>query len=474
MDFSSDFTMTIDGAAHRGEAFIDVLNPATEAVIAAAPDCSREELDAAVEAAGKAFPAWSAMPFDERRALLLRLADALLEQVEPMARLLTSEQGKPIADAINEVGGAAMYLKGICALDLPVTITEPEDGQGRVVETHHCPIGVVGGIAPWNFPVLLGMFKLAPALLAGNTLVLKPSPFTPLATLKLGELARDILPPGVLNVVSGGDALGPWMTSHPGFGKISFTGSTQTGRRVMESASASLKRVTLELGGNDAAIVLPDVDVDAVAEQLFWSAFRNSGQVCIATKRMYVHSKIYDRLKDALVAYAATVKIGDGAEADTRLGPVNNRPQYERVLDLVADAKSQGYRLAAGSEPERGPGFFIPVTIVDNPPEESRIVQEEQFGPVLPLLKFDEIDEAVARANASPYGLGGSVWSGSEEGALEVARRLDTGNIWINGLQYLTPLASFGGQKQSGIGVEGGVGGLLEYTVPRTFIRNRV
>jgi len=473
MDFSSDFTMTIDGAAHRGEAFIDVLNPATEAVIAAAPDCSREELDAAVEAAGKAFPAWSAMPFDERRALLLRLADALLEQVEPMARLLTSEQGKPIADAINEVGGAAMYLKGICALDLPVTITEPEDGQGRVVETHHCPIGVVGGIAPWNFPVLLGMFKLAPALLAGNTLVLKPSPFTPLATLKLGELARDILPPGVLNVVSGGDALGPWMTSHPGFGKISFTGSTQTGRRVMESASASLKRVTLELGGNDAAIVLPDVDVDAVAEQLFWSAFRNSGQVCIATKRMYVHSKIYDRLKDALVAYAATVKIGDGAEADTRLGPVNNRPQYERVLDLVADAKSQGYRLAAGSEPERGPGFFIPVTIVDNPPEESRIVQEEQFGPVLPLLKFDEIDEAVARANASPYGLGGSVWSGSEEGALEVARRLDTGNIWINGLQYLTPLASFGGQKQSGIGVEGGVGGLLEYTVPRTFIRNR-
>lgn len=473
MDFSSDFTMTIGGAAHRGGAFIDVLNPATETVIAAAPDCSREELDAAVEAAGKAFPAWSAMPFDERRALLLRLADALLEQAEPMARLLTSEQGKPIADAINEVGGAAMYLKGICALDLPVTITEPEDGQGRVVETHHCSIGVVGGIAPWNFPVLLGMFKLAPALLAGNTLVLKPSPFTPLATLKLGELARDILPPGVLNVVSGGDALGPWMTSHPGFGKISFTGSTQTGRRVMESASASLKRVTLELGGNDAAIVLPDVDVDAVAEQLFWSAFRNSGQVCIATKRMYVHSKIYDRLKDALVAYAATVKIGDGAEADTRLGPVNNRPQYERVLDLVADAKSQGYRLAAGSEPERGPGFFIPVTIVDNPPEESRIVQEEQFGPVLPLLKFDEIDEAVARANASPYGLGGSVWSGSEESAFEVARRLDTGNIWINGLQYLTPLASFGGQKQSGIGVEGGVGGLLEYTVPRTFIRNR-
>lgn len=474
MDFTSDFTMTIGGEAVRGDAFLDVLNPATEKPIAAAPDCSREELDAAVEAARKAFPAWSAQPFDERRALLLRLADALLEQIEPMAQLLTREQGKPLADAANEVGGAAMYLKGICALNLPVTVTDPDDGQGRIVETHHLPIGVVGGIAPWNFPVLLGMFKLAPALLAGNTLVLKPSPFTPLATLKLGELARNILPPGVLNIVSGGDALGPWMTSHPGFGKISFTGSTQTGRRVMESASASLKRVTLELGGNDAAIVLPDVDVDAVAEQLFWSAFRNSGQVCIATKRMYVHSAVYDRLRDALVAYAATVKVGDGAEPGTRLGPINNRPQYERVLDLIADVKAQGQRVAAGGVATAGEGYFIPVTIVDNPPEDARIVQEEQFGPVLPLLKFDDIDDAIARANASPYGLGGSVWSASEASALEVARRLNTGNIWVNGLQYLTPLASFGGQKQSGIGVEGGVGGLLEYTVPRTFIRNRM
>jgi aldehyde dehydrogenase (NAD+) len=352
-------------------------------------------------------------------------------------------------------------------------VTEPDDGQGRIVETRHLPIGVVGGIAPWNFPVLLGMFKIAPALLAGNTLVLKPSPFTPLATLKLGELARDILPPGVLNIVSGGDALGPWMTSHPGIDKISFTGSTQTGRRVMESAAASLKRVTLELGGNDAAIILPDVDVEAIAEQLFWSAFRNSGQVCIATKRMYVHSAVYRQVRDALVAYARTIQVGDGAVVGARLGPINNRPQYDRVRELIADTKACGYSFAVGGEELAGQGYFIPVTIVDNPPEQARIVQEEQFGPVLPLLKFDDIDDAIARANASSFGLGGSVWSGDEGAALSVAARLNTGNVWINGLQYLTPLASFGGQKQSGIGVEGGTDGLLEFTVPRTLVRNQ-
>jgi len=473
MDFASNFSMTIGGAGVRGQATVDVINPATESVIATAPDCSREELDAAVDAARAAFPLWSARHIDERRALLRQFADDLLLHTDPLARLLTSEQGKPLADAANEIAGAALYLKGFCELDLPVKITEPDDGQGRIIETHQMPIGVVAGIAPWNFPVLLGMFKLTPALLAGNTLVLKPSPFTPLATLKLGELARDILPPGVLNVISGGDALGPWMTSHSGFDKISFTGSTQTGRRVMESAAGSLKRVTLELGGNDAAIVLADVDVDAIAEKLFWSAFRNSGQVCIATKRMYVHSAVYDRLKDVLVAYAATIKVGDGGASDTRLGPINNRPQYERVLDLIADAKREGYTFLTGEGEVPGSGYFVPVTIIDNPPEEARIVQEEQFGPVLPLLRFDDIDDVIARANASPYGLGGSVWSANEEQAEAIAARLNTGNVWINGLQYLTPLASFGGQKQSGIGVEGGVEGLKEYTVSRTFVRNR-
>jgi aldehyde dehydrogenase (NAD+) len=276
-----------------------------------------------------------------------------------------------------------------------------------------------------------------------------------------------------LNVVAGGDALGPWMTAHPDIDKISFTGSTQTGRRVMAGAAETLKRVTLELGGNDAAIVLPDVDVEKVAEQLFWAAFRNTGQICIATKRMYVHKDVYEPLKKALVDYAATVKMGDGAEQGVQLGPIQNKPQYQRVLDLIQDARDNGYQFLTGGEPSAAPGYFLPITIIDNPPESSRIVQEEQFGPVLPLLRVDSIDEAIERANASEYGLGGSVWSADPDKALAVGARLQTGTVWINESQYLTPLASFAGHKQSGVGVENGLEGLLEYTNTQTIVVRR-
>jgi aldehyde dehydrogenase (NAD+) len=283
---------------------------------------------------------------------------------------------------------------------------------------------------------------------------------------------RGVLPDGVLNIVTGGDMLGPWMTSHPGIDKISFTGSTQTGRKVMASAAASLKRVTLELGGNDAAIVLPDVNVADVAEKLFWAAFGNSGQICIATKRMYVHKDIYEPLKAALIEYAKTVKIGDGAEQGTQLGPIQNRPQYERVLDLIADAKAKGYDFILGGDVAETPGYFVPISIIDNPPEDSRIVQEEQFGPVLPLLKFDNIEEAIRRANASEYGLGASVWSADTAKALAIGSQLQTGTVWINETQHLSPLAAFGGHKQSGLGSEGALEGLLEYTnAQTTFVR---
>ncbi len=471
MNFDTPFAMTIGGRAVAGDATLDVLNPATESVIAQAPDCSRAQLDEAVAAARAAFPGWAATPIEERRALIVKLGDAVLAEVEGLKRLLTAEQGKPHADAEGEIMGSGLWLKGAATLELPVTVNE--DSAERYSETRHVPLGVVGAIAPWNFPMVLAMFKVGPALLAGNTMVLKPSPFTPLTTLKFGELAATILPPGVLNVVSGGDALGPWLTEHPGIDKVSFTGSTATGRRVMQSASATLKRVTLELGGNDPAIVLPDADVAAVAEKLFWAAFANNGQVCIATKRMYVHEDIYDALKEALVAYAATVKVGDGAEQGTRLGPINNRPQYERVLDLIRDAKERGYTFLTGGETSNAPGYFIPVTILDNPPEDSLIVQEEQFGPVLPLLKFRDVDDAVARANASDYGLGASVWGNDEEAAFAVAERIASGTVWVNETQHLTPLAAFGGVKQSGVGAEGGLEGLLEYTNVKTLVRRR-
>ena len=471
MDFDGSFTMTIGGEAVTGAETFEVLNPATEQVIAVAPDAMKDDLDRAVAAARDAFPGWAATPIDQRRAHLDRLGDALFANMDGLKRLLTTEQGKSLGDAEFEIGGAAMWLKGSAALELPVTVNE--DTAERYSETRHIPLGVVGAIAPWNYPLILAMFKVGPALLAGNTMVLKPSPFTPLSTLKFGEIAASILPPGVLNVVSGGDRLGPWLTEHPGIDKVSFTGSTETGRRVMRSASATLKRVTLELGGNDPAIVLPDVDVKAVAEKLFWAAFTNSGQVCIATKRLYVHEDVYEPLKEALVAYARTVTVGDGSEQGNRLGPVNNRPQYERVLDLIRDARENGYKFLLGDEEAELPGFFVPITIIDNPPEESRIVQEEQFGPVLPLLKFSDVDDVVARANATDYGLGASVWGKDEDAAFAVAERIASGTVWVNETQHLTPFAAFGGMKQSGVGVENGVEGLLEYTTTQTIVRRR-
>ncbi len=469
MNIENDFRMLIGGELVTGSATFDVLNPATTEVIAKAPDATAADLDAAVAAARAAFPAWAATPIEQRKAKLNELADVIMANADALKRLLTSEQGKPHGDAEAEIGGAAVWLQSAALLDLPVTVNE--DSPERYSETRHVPVGVVGAIAPWNFPMILAMFKLAPALLAGNTVVLKPSPFTPLATLKFAELAQEILPAGVLNVISGGDHLGPLMTAHPGFDKISFTGSSQTGRRVMASAAPTLKRVTLELGGNDPAIVMADVDVEKVAEQLFWAAFGNNGQICIATKRMYVHKDVYEPLKQALVAYAATVKIGDGAEQGTRLGPINNRPQYERVLGLIQDAKDKGYEFVIGGEKSDLPGYFVPVTIIDNPPEDSRIVQEEQFGPVLPLIKFDDYEDVITRANASDYGLGASVWGADEDKAFEIAQRISSGTVWVNETQHITPMAAFGGMKQSGIGVEGGIEGLLTYTVAQTLVR---
>jgi acyl-CoA reductase-like NAD-dependent aldehyde dehydrogenase len=321
---------------------------------------------------------------------------------------------------------------------------------------------------PWNFPVLLAIWKIGAALLTGNTMVLKPSPYTPLTALRLGELLRETLPPGVLNIVSGGDALGPRMSSHPGLDKISFTGSTATGRKVMESAAASLKRLTLELGGNDAAIVLDDANVAEIAEPLFWAAFTNSGQVCVATKRLYVHDAVYDELLAALGEIAARVNVGDGAQQGTKIGPVQNRAQFERVKGIIANSRASGHRFAAGGEVADGQGYFVPVTLVDNPPESSRVVQEEAFGPVLPVLRYSDLDEVIARANASEDGLGGSVWTSDPARGADVAVRLETGTVWINSAQGLLPFAAFAGHKQSGFGVENGVEGLMEFTVPQT------
>jgi acyl-CoA reductase-like NAD-dependent aldehyde dehydrogenase len=319
------------------------------------------------------------------------------------------------------------------------------------------------------------VWKIAPALVAGCTVVLKPSPYTPLCDLKFVELARDILPAGVLNCVSGGDDLGRWMTAHPDINKIAFTGSTETGRHVVRSTADTIKRVTLELGGNDPAIVLPDVDAKSIAPELFWAAFQNNAQFCNSTKRLYVHESIYDEVRDALVEYINTeVKVGNGAEADTQLGPIQNLMQYEKVKGYFADCKKNGYEFAVGGEiDEDAPGWFVPVTLVDNPPDDSRIVREEPFGPILPLLKWTDEGDVIARANDTIYGLGASVWGKDLDAVQRIGAQIEAGTVWLNEVHQYSPAQAFGGHKQSGLGCENSLHGLMEYTNWQTVTLNK-
>ncbi|MGI4818356.1 MAG: aldehyde dehydrogenase family protein [Janthinobacterium lividum] len=464
MDFENNYRMTIDGALVDGAGHFEVVNPATGEAFTKAPAADAAQLDQAVEAAARAQKLWRQVPIEERKALLRQAAKKIEAHADELGALFMREQGRPLAMAREEILGGAGWFKATAGLDIPVEVTE--DTKHRRVEVHHEPLGVVCGIVPWNFPFLLATWKIAPALLAGNTVVLKPSPFTPLCALKLGELLIDVFPKGVLNIISGGDELGPLMTAHPGFQKISFTGSTATGKRVMESAAKDLKRITLELGGNDAAIVLPDVDVDEVAMQLFMGAFWNTAQICVATKRLYIHEDIYDALRDKLHQLAKTIPVGEGTKDGMVIGPVQNAPQFRRVHELIDDARKNGLTVLEGG-PVPDQGYFIPLTLVDNPPDDARVVVEEAFGPVLPLLKFSTIDEVVERANDTIYGLAGAVWSKDIEKAIEIAHRLETGTVWINQNLQSTPFTPLAGHKQSGFGVENGVAGLLEFTVPK-------
>jgi acyl-CoA reductase-like NAD-dependent aldehyde dehydrogenase len=457
----ADFTMTIDGQATPTEETFDVLNPATGEVYAQAPECSKEQLDAAMESAAKAYRDWRA---DEgaRRDALRQAAGVLMSASQEVAPILTAEQGKPISDANIELIGSGMWLQYYADLELPREVIQDDDSA--FVEVIRKPLGVVAAITPWNFPLILASWKIAPALLAGNTMVLKPSPFTPLSTLKMGELLRDVLPPGVFNVVSGGDGLGAQMTSHPVPRKVSFTGSVATGKKVAAAAAPDLKRVTLELGGNDPAIVLDDVDAADVADKVFRAAFANNGQVCSAVKRVYVPEAIYDDVVEAFAAQAKAQKVGDGTDPETQLGPINNKPQFERVSELVADALKGGARAATGGKPMDRPGYFFEPTILADITDGTRIVDEEQFGPALPVIPYRDLDDAVERANATHFGLGGSVWSGDVDRGAQVAERLECGTAWVNAHLALAPHQPFGGAKWSGIGVENGTWGLYGFT----------
>jgi acyl-CoA reductase-like NAD-dependent aldehyde dehydrogenase len=437
----SDFNLLIDGKMVPGDLKMPVLNPATEEVLTQCPRASKEQLDKA--AAKAAFPAWAATPIEERRKLVTKMADVIEANSGELARLLTSEQGKPLADATGEVLGMAAFFRYLASLDLPMRVIE--DSGDRKVEAYRRPLGVVGAIIPWNYPLLILSFKLPSALLAGNTLVVKPAPTTPLSTLRFAELVKDVLPKGVLNVITDTNDLGDHMT------------------KVMASAAQTLKRITLELGGNDAGIVLDDVDPKKVAPGIFEGAFQNSGQVCLAIKRLYVHESVYDEICNELVAIAKNTVVDDGSKQGTKLGPLQNKMQYEKVKVFLEDARKNGNVIAGGSAMDR-PGYFIEPTIVRDIKEGSRLVDEEQFGPVLPVIKYSEKDDVIRRANATTYDLGASVWSSDTKRAHDVASQIEAGPVWINKHLDMAPHIPFGGAKQSGIGTEFAEEGLAEFT----------
>jgi acyl-CoA reductase-like NAD-dependent aldehyde dehydrogenase len=452
--------MSIDGQQQRASQTFDVINPATEEVLAQAPECSEAQLESALQAAQGAFASWR-NDEDARRKLLLSAAERLAAKAPEIARTLTQEQGKPLAQAQIELQTAVASLKGAAALPIPHEVVQ-DDPKAKIEITHR-PFGVVAAITPWNFPVMIAVSKVAPALLAGNTVVLKPSPFTPLATLQVGQLLNEVLPKGVLNVVSGGNALGAKLTSHPLVRMISFTGSVATGLKVAEVAAKDLKRTILELGGNDPAIVLPDADIERFAQRLFWSTFWNCGQICLAVKRVFVHESQQQQLLAALTQLAQSVQVGDGLEPSTQMGPLNNLMQLERVIELTEDAKKNGATVHAGGERLGRKGYFYPPTILSNISDKTRVVAEEQFGPVLPILSYREVDEAVERANATQFGLGASVWGTDVERAAQIAKQIDAGTVWVNQHVSLTHKAPFTGAKSSGLGLASGRWGLASF-----------
>lgn len=459
-------SLVIDGRKLAGDrGTLPVIDPALGEAFAECPNASPAQLDEAVAAAGRAFEQWQHSTCAERRALLEAIAARIEQNAPELAEIIVREQGKPLALAHMEVGGAVAWTRATAALELPVELIE--DRPGKRIELHRRPLGVVGSITPWNWPLMIAVWHIMPALRAGNAVVIKPSELTPLNTLRLVELIDEVAPPGLVNAVAGGGALGREISGHPGIQKIVFTGSTRTGQDIMRNAADTLKRLTLELGGNDAGIVLPGTDIGAIAEGVFGSAFLNMGQTCAALKRLYVHESQYEDMCRHLVAIAARQKVGNGLDEGTSFGPIQNRDQFERVCELVEDARAAGARVLCGGEPLPGKGYFYPPTLVADIADGTRLVDEEQFGPVLPVIRYRDVDEAVRLANASTNGLGGSVWSGDPEAARAVANRLECGTVWINGHAEVLPHCPFGGCKMSGFGVEFGLEGLLEYTRPQ-------
>ena len=439
---------------------LSVINPATLEEIDEVPNSTSANIDAAITDANKTASSWAQSA--ERPDQLLACARILKGNTLQIARLLTQEQGKPLREAMEEVMGASHWLRTVAECGpLPVRQISTPKGKASV---EYRPVGTVAAITPWNYPIILAMWKIAPALLAGNCVIVKPSPFTPLATTEICKLFADHLPPAVLQVVTGDDQTGRALIAHPGIGHISLTGSVAAGRSVGAQAGADLKSVTLELGGNDAALVLDDADPAQIASDLFSAAFKNCGQTCTAIKRIYVHRSRHDELVDALADLAKEVVIGDGLKPGTQMGPICNSPQHQKVKNLLADALQRGGTKLDSSKLPDLPGYFQQPTIVTDLSDDAPLVAEEQFGPLLPVLSYDDTREAITRINRSEFGLGGSVWSTDPDRAAAIADQLECGTSWVNQHSLTDPSVPFSGIKSSGLGSANGQEGLEEFT----------
>ncbi|OQU97010.1 hypothetical protein CLAIMM_03015 [Cladophialophora immunda] len=433
------------------------INPATCETNPPVPLSRPKDVDDAVNAGNRAFKLWAKVPFTQRRKAVLAFADAIESHQDDFAKLLTQEQGKSITFAQGEVLATTGWIRVLADIELKDEIIEETDEKLTI--TRYTPLGVAVGIVPWNFPIHISCAKIIPAVLTGNPIIIKPSPFTPYCNLKLVELAQQFFPPGVVQALSGDDNLGPWLVAHPGTPKISFTGSTVTGKKVLASASDEIKRVTLEWGGLDPAIICPDVNIQSIIPQVGLAAFINSGQLCMAIKRVYVHEDIYDEFLRALIEHTKQLKVGNGTQADVFFGPVQNKTQYEKVKSFFADFARENTSLAMGGHNQPTKGYFINPTIVDRPSDTSRVANEEVFGPVLPLMTWKTEEEVIARANNTKMGLGAS---------------LEAGSVWVNNHFEPNPRAALAAFKHSGLGSGAGVSGMREFCNPQTLYLRKV
>ena len=455
--------LIINGQHVVGQAdSINVINPATEEVIAQVASASIDQVNDAIVAAQHAFKTWKHISDADLNQAFKNIAADIRAESKALAELITLEQGKPLGLAQFEVEGGASWIEYISSLDIPVeTIADP---SGKTIKVYNRPLGVVASITPWNWPFMIAIWHLIPALKTKNCVINKPSEYTPLSTIRLVEIINRHVPDGVCSVLLGAGDVGGALSAHPDIAKVTFTGSTRTGQRILSNSIESLKSVVLELGGNDVGLVLEDADIDVVAERIFGSAFLNAGQTCAALKRLYVHEAVYDQLTEKLVNIANAQIVGAGLETTTTFGPIQNKPQYDKVKALIADAVAQGGQIITANKALPEQGYFVAPTLITNVNHGIAVVDEEQFGPVLPIIKFSDINQVIEQTNQSEFGLGGSVWSKDIQKAEEIASRMETGTVWINSHSDLSPAAAFGGWKTSGLGFSFGLDGLLLFT----------